>query len=301
MLKFLLPRQLVNQVNTDPAVNPYGNALSEAFYAAYPTVKKAAWWSLPISLFGLLPSLFTLQIYDRVIYRNGYATLVALIAGILFFLMVELWLRRKRSGALRDAGSTIDHGVSNALLKSMLQRPLRALESRPTMGWFLLFRDVGAVRATVTGGLVTSIFDLPVAIFALIIVGVVAWPLLPVLLLFLAVLAFFAWWWADEVRAGRVEEVQRGRNLDAVTSEICRARETLKSLGNDAPIIAMWRKNYNAWLAESFRKNGEIEGARELTTVMLSVFSVVLISVGALAVMEQWMTVGGSSLPTCWP
>lgn len=293
MLKFLLPRQLVNQVNTDPAVNPYGNALSEAFYTAYPTVKKAAWWSLPISLFGLLPSLFTLQIYDRVIYRNGYATLVALIAGILCFLMVELWLRKKRSRALRDAGATIDHTVSNALLRSMLQRPLRALESRPTTGWFLLFRDVGAVRATVTGGLVTSIFDLPVAIFALIIVGVVAWPLLPVLLLFLAVLAFFAWWWADEVRAGRVEEVQRGRNLDAVTSEICRARETLKSLGNDGPIIAMWRQNYNAWLAESFRKNGEIESARELTTVMLSVFSVVLISVGALAVMEQWMTVGG--------
>lgn len=293
MFKFLLPRQLVNRPATDAGVTPHGAALHEAFTSAYPLIKQAAWWSLPISLFGLLPSIFTLQVYDRVIGRNGYASLVALLAGIMTFMMVELWLRNKRTRALRDAGATVDHGVSNALMQSMLQRPLRVLESRPATAWFLLFRDVGAVRATVTGGLVTSIFDLPVAIFALIIIGLVAWPLLPVLVIFLAVLAFFAWWWADEVRAGRVEEVLRGRSLDQVTSEICRARETLKSLGHDQPVVAMWQQNYNAWLAESFRKNGEIERARELTTVMLSVFQIVLVSVGALAVMSQWMTVGG--------
>ncbi|MES2423285.1 MAG: ATP-binding cassette domain-containing protein [Pseudomonadota bacterium] len=293
MLKFLLPRQLVNKTATDSAVTPYGGALHDAFTSAYPLVKQAAWWSLPISLFGLLPSIFTLQVYDRVIGRSGYSTLVALLAGIFVFLLIELWLRNKRSRSLRDAGAIVDHGVSNALLQSMLQRPLRMLESRPATAWFLLFRDVGAVRATVTGGLMTSIFDMPVALFALVIIGMVAWPLLPVLLLFLGVLAFFAWWWADEVRAGRVEEVLRGRSLDQVTSEICRARETLKSLGHNQPVVAMWQQNYNAWLSESFRKNGEIERARELTTVMLSVFSVVVVSVGALAVMQQWMTVGG--------
>lgn len=293
MLKLLLPRQLTKKAANDPSGSPYAGTLNDAFTAAYPFVRRAAWWSLPISLFGLLPSLFTLQVYDRVINRSGHATLAALLAGILVFLLLELTLRNKRTAALRDAGATVDHVVSNALMHSMLQRPLRALEARPATAWFLLFRDVGAVRMTVTGGLVTSIFDLPVAIFALIIIGIVAWPLLPVLLLYLGILAFFAWWWADEVRAGRVEEITRGRSLDAVTSEICRARETLKSLGNDQPIVTMWQQNYNAWLAESFRKNSEIERARELTTVMMSLFSVVLVAVGALAVMAQWMTVGG--------
>ncbi|CAN5323450.1 hypothetical protein BH10PSE18_BH10PSE18_20660 [soil metagenome] len=55
----------------------------------------------------------------------------------------------------------------------------------------------------------------------------------------------------------------------------------------------MWRETYNRWLAESFRKNGEIETSRDATTVLLTIFSVLVITVGAVSVMQQWMTVGG--------
>ncbi|MDP9902347.1 peptidase domain-containing ABC transporter [Variovorax ginsengisoli] len=293
MLKFLLPKQLVAQAPTEPGASMYAGALGEAFSAAYPLIRSAAWGSIPISLFGLLPSIFLLQVYDRVIYRSGTSTLYVLVCGILTFLVIEFWLRTRRSRLLRDAGAAIDHRVSGALLESMLHRPLRALEARPASAWFLFFRDVGSVRGTVTGGLATSIFDLPMAIFALVVIGVVALPVLPVVVAFLCIISFLAWWWADEVRAGRVEEIQRGRSLERMTSEICQARETLKTQANDAPTIQMWRETYNAWLAESFRKNGEIETARDGTTVLLTIFSVLVITVGAIAVMQQWMTVGG--------
>ena len=286
MIKFLLPSQLVAELPEEPGASPYAGALHTAFRAAYPLVKSAAWRSLPISLFGLLPSIFLLQVYDRVLSRSGISTLAALVSGILFFLCIEFWLRARRSRMLRNAGAIIDHGVSGALLHSMLNRPLRALEARPASIWHQYFRDVASVRGTVTGGLAQSIFDLPMAIFALVVIGIVALPVLPVVALFLAIMAFLAWWWADEVRTGRVEEVQRGRGLDRMTSEICNARETLKAQANDAP-------TYNAWLGESFSKNGQIETARDGTTVLLTVFSVIVVSVGAVSVMEQWMTVGG--------
>jgi len=293
MIKFLLPSQLVAELPEEPGASPYAGALHTAFRAAYPLVKSAAWRSLPISLFGLLPSIFLLQVYDRVLSRSGVSTLAALVSGILFFLCVEFWMRTRRSRLLRNAGAIIDHGVSGALLHSMLNRPLRALEARPASIWHQYFRDVASVRGTVTGGLAQSIFDLPMAIFALVVIGIVALPVLPVVALFLAIMAFLAWWWADEVRTGRVEEVQRGRGLDRMTSEICNARETLKTQANDGPTIEMWRQTYNAWLGESFSKNGQIESARDGTTVLLTVFSVIVVTVGAVSVMEQWMTVGG--------
>ncbi|RYF75448.1 MAG: ATP-binding cassette domain-containing protein, partial [Comamonadaceae bacterium] len=293
MLKYLLPSQLVASAAEDADASPHASTLERAFGAAYPLIRRAAWWSLPISLSGLLPSIFLLQVYDRVIYRSATSTLWALVSGILCFLAIEFWLRTRRSRLLRDAGATIDHQVSNALLHSMLERPLRALEQRPASVWFLLFRDVGAVRGTLTGGLAQSLFDLPMAIFALAVIAIVALPVLPVVVLFLGVMAFLAWWWADEVRAGRVEEAQRSRHLERMTAEICNARETLKTQANDAPNIARWRAAYHDWLAESFRKNGEIEQARDGTTVLLTIFSTVVITVGAVAVMQQWMTVGG--------
>lgn len=293
MLKYLLPSQLAAPDEPEPGASPHASALKRAFGGAYPLIRQAAGWSLPISLSGLLPSIFLLQVYDRVIYRSATSTLWALISGVLCVLAIEFWLRTRRSRLLRDAGATIDHEVSNALLRSMLERPLRALEQRPASTWFLLFRDVGAVRGTLTGGLAQSIFDLPMALFALAVIGIVALPVLPVVVLFLGVMCFLAWWWADEVRAGRVEEAQRSRSLERMTAEICNARETLKTQANDGPSLARWRETYNAWLAESFRKNGEIERARDGTTVLLTIFSTVVIAVGAVAVMQQWMTVGG--------
>ncbi|MFA6615997.1 MAG: ABC transporter transmembrane domain-containing protein, partial [Hydrogenophaga sp.] len=193
MIKFLLPRQLVARAPDEAGTHPYAAALSQAFERAYPLLKRAALWSVPISLFGLLPSIFVLQVYDRVISRSAISTLVALVAGIFFFLGLEFFLRARRSRDLRNAGATIDHQVSQALLGSMLNRPLRVLEERPTSTWLMLFRDVGAVRGTVTGGLMSAIFDLPMALFALIVIGIVAWPVLPVVVVFLGVMSFLAW------------------------------------------------------------------------------------------------------------
>ncbi|KAF1046719.1 MAG: Leukotoxin export ATP-binding protein LtxB [Xylophilus sp.] len=292
MIRFLLPRQLVAQAAPDPACGAFGHALGDAFRDAWPALVRAAWWSVPISFCGLLPSIFVHQVYDRVIARGGLSTLAALVAGVFGFLVLEFWLRKKRARSLRDAGATIDHGVSRALLGSMLRRPLRALEARPASVWFLLFRDVGSVRGTISGGLLGSVFDLPMTLFALTIIGILALPVLPVVIVFLCVLAVLAWWGADEVRAGKVEATARARDVDRLTSEICRARETLRTLGHDAPVVRMWQRTYDHWLAESFRKNGEIETAKEGTTVLLTVFSVITVTVGAIVVTRQWMSIG---------
>lgn len=292
MIKYLLPRELVSAPEAGSGDSPYADGLYKAFELARPFLKRAALRSIPISLFGLLPSIFILQVYDRVILRNGTATLFALVAGVIGCLCLELWLRAMRSRDLRNAGATIDHEVAAALIGSMLRRPLRALEARPTTAWIMQFREIGALRGSISGGLIGAVFDVPMALFALVVVGIVALPVLPVVIAFVGVMAFLAWYWADEVRAGKVEETHRARNLDSVLSEICRARETIKTLGYHAPVVQMWRGKYNEWLAESFRKNGELEVARESMTVLLTVFSVLIVSTGAMAITHQMMTVG---------
>ena len=215
-----------------------------------------------------------------------------MIAGALCFLSLELWLRRRRARALREAGATIDREVSQALMNSMLRHPLLTLEKRPASQWLQLFKDVGSMRSCVSGGLAASMLDLPMAIIALIVVGIIAWPVLPVILVAMVILGVLAWWWADEVRTGRVEEIEQARQLDRGTAEICNARATLKVLGYDGAAKQSWQAGYDRWLGESFRKNGEMENARETSHVLLTVFSVAVISMGAIAINEQWMSIG---------
>lgn len=102
-------------------------------------------------MLGLLPSIFLLQVYNRVIARGGTATLTAMVAGVLCFLGLEWWLRRRRARALREAGAMIDRDVSQALMHSMLRHPLAALEQRSSSQWLQLFRDVSAMRSGMSG------------------------------------------------------------------------------------------------------------------------------------------------------
>lgn len=274
------------------ASSSYSTAIADAFRRALGQLHNAAWLSLPISLLGLLPSIFLLQVYNRVISHGGTATLIAMVAGVLCFLLLEWWLRRKRTRALREAGAMIDRDVSQALMHSMLRHPLQTLEQRPSSQWLQFFRDVSAMRTGISGGLANSILDLPMAVLALIVVGIIAWPVLPVIIVAIIILGVLAWWWADEVRSGRVEEVAQARQLDRSTAEICNARGTLKVLGYDHAARQAWQAGYDRWLAESFGKNGEMENAREASHMLLTLFSIAVITVGAIAINAQWMSIG---------
>lgn len=295
MIRYLLPRRLLTSPAETPealARSPYSGAIREASQQAHPFLLRAAWLSLPIGLFGLIPSIFLLQVYNRVLMRGGMATLIAMVAGVLCFLGLEWWLRRQRARALREAGATIDRGVSQSLMHSMLRRPLLALEQRPASQWLQCFRDVGAMRSTLSGGLASAVLDMPMALLALIVIGIIALPVLPVILVAMVVLGVLAWWWADEVRSGRIEELAQARDLDRHTAEVCNARATLKVLGYDGAVRQQWQAGYDYWLATSFSRNGEIENARETTTVLLTFFSIAVITVGAVAIHSQWMTIG---------
>lgn len=295
MLQYLLPRQLLTAVDKDEQTGKtsgYSSAIRESFDRASRHLRRAAWLSLPISLLGLLPSIFILQVYNRVISRGGIATLTAMVAGVLCFLCLELWLRRRRALALREAGATIDREVSQSLMNCMLRHPLLTLERRSASQWLQLFRDIGTMRSCVSGGLAASVLDLPMALLALVVVGIIAWPVLPVILVAMLILGVLAWWWADEVRNSRVEEIEQARLLDRGTAEICNARSTLKVLGYDAAAKQSWQSGYDRWLGESFRKNGEIENSRETGHVLLTFFSVAVITVGAIAINAQWMSIG---------
>src|SRR5690606_32377545 len=175
---------------------------------------------------------------------------------------------------------------------AMLRHPLATLERRPASQWLQLFRDVSSMRIGMSGGLVLSILDLPLALLALICIGIIAWPVLPVILVAMLILGVLAWWWADEVRSARVEEIEQARQLDRGTAEICNARSTLKVLGYDAAARQSWQAGYDRWLGESFRKNGDIENARETSHVLLTFFSIAVITVGAIAINAQWMSIG---------
>ena len=81
MIRYLLPRQLAKATampSGTETVGAFATAIAESFDRAAHQLRRAAWLSLPISVLGLLPSIFLLQVYNRVIARGGTATLTSI-------------------------------------------------------------------------------------------------------------------------------------------------------------------------------------------------------------------------------
>lgn len=258
-----------------------------------PLLKRAAMLSIFVNLLGLFPAIFSMQVYDRVIYRSGLNTLTALLIGMVVILGADLVLRSVRARVLRVSAVRLDAEIANQLMRKLLKVPLRDLESKPTAAWYSLFKDVDTVRVVWSGAVAMTILDLPFAILSLGLIALIAMPLLPVVLAGLACLGALSWYSAGEFRKRRVEEFARARRRDEVLAEVCRGREAIKSLVQDASARRAWIDSYNAWVEESFDRNGEMEDQRELSTSIMLAVNIAITAMGAYAVINQWMTVGG--------
>lgn len=124
-----------------------------------------------INLIALSTSIYSMQIYDRVIPRAGYATLIVLTAGMVFALLVDMLIRNTRAIMIDREAGTIDSEVSGYFYARM--QAVR-LDARPqsigTMAAQL--RGTEQVRSLLSSASLFVLADLP---FAFLFVGVIAW------------------------------------------------------------------------------------------------------------------------------
>lgn len=114
----------------------------------------AAGFSALVNLLFLVPTIYMLQIYDRVVPTSGLQTLFLLTMVLLFALATLSLLDRMRTRLLVGAAVALDTIVAPRLLDVTLGRP-----DLPTARRAL--RDLDVLRTTLTGPGVLALFDAP--------------------------------------------------------------------------------------------------------------------------------------------
>ncbi|MET0250430.1 MAG: type I secretion system permease/ATPase [Sphingobium sp.] len=115
---------------------------------------KAALFSALVNILHIVPTLYMLQVYDRVVPTHGRQTLLFLTLVLLFALATLALLDRVRVRLLVRAGVKLDMLVGPVLLDATLGRP-----DLPAARQAL--RDFDALRATLSGPAVLALFDAP--------------------------------------------------------------------------------------------------------------------------------------------
>jgi ATP-binding cassette subfamily C protein LapB len=194
-----------------------------------------------INLIALATSIYSMQVYDRVIPRGGFSTLLVLTGGIVFALLIDMLIRNTRAVMIDREATVIDSEVSEYFYSRM--QAVR-LDARPrsigTMAAQL--RGTDQVRSMLSSASLFVLADLP---FALLFMAVMAWlggiiaivPLVafPLALVLAGLMARFI---RSDTEASQIS----GNLKNGLLVEALDAAETIKSNLGGWHMLANWNR-----------------------------------------------------------
>ena len=137
--------------------------LSLAFEPLKPVILKAIGFSTLISLLALMPTVYMLEVYDRVVNsRSGMTLLMLTVLIVLAYAVMEL-LEKIRGALMRAAGVQVDEALSKRIYDAMFLGFLK----RQVGGSTQVLNDLKLVREFLANPALMAIFEAPVALVAL--------------------------------------------------------------------------------------------------------------------------------------
>ena len=131
---------------------------------------KVALAAVLINIFGLMTSLFTMIVYDRVVPNNATSSLVALSIGLAIVVIFDFVLKLLRAYFVDVAGASIDRDVGETLFERLLRLRLD-LKKGSTGSLTGLMRELEALRDFFTSATLTAVVDLPFIILTIFVIA----------------------------------------------------------------------------------------------------------------------------------
>lgn len=257
-----------------------------------PVFREVVAMSFFVNLLALAIPVFTMQVYNRVVGNAGISTLQGLVVGMFLVLIFDYVLRQSRARILQTVALRVDVELGRRLFRKLMRLPMQTLEGQPSAHWSSLFRDVDVVRNTLSGATALLVADLPFAILFLVLIFVIAAPVAWVLLIMLPVFMFIAWRSANIMGDASGQERQSTQSRDALIAEMIAGRTTIKALALDRSMEPVWEEKHADNIANAIMRGSKTDGFSNLGASLSMTTSLLLTTVGALAIIDQQLTIG---------
>lgn len=217
--------------NSDPS-----NDLDAALLAHRPDFLRAAGLSLLSNLLMLVPTLYMLQIYDRVLASRNTTTLLMLTLILLVLLALQTSVDAVRASVLQRVGVGLDRKLSTRVFDALVRRNLRAPEGNPAQS----LQDLTNVRQFLGGAGVIVFFDAPWAPIYILVIALIH-PWLGVFALVAALLIFGLALLNERLSRGPLAEAQKiSMRATSLASGQLRNAEAAEAMGMVAGLRARW-------------------------------------------------------------
>lgn len=281
-----------------PAVKKAASQTAEELFATI-LRKDRAWVPLAAvattlsSILLLATSLYSMQIYDRVIGQGGLSTLIVLTVGVIIAIFVELGLKFARSAIMDRAINAIDVDASVSVYARLLS--VRLDQMPPSVGTLAAqVRGFETVRAFALARIIYLATDLPFAVFFLLIIWMIggfAVALVPAAAFVIAAAGGLSLRRAIAEHA--TNEMSVANMRQGVLVETIQSAESVKAAGAGWLLQGRWNSLSRKSANESMKLKQLNDHAAHFSALMQQLSYVFLVATGAyLAVDGRTMTVG---------
>ncbi len=216
--------------------------------------------SLVVNLLMLSPTLYMLQVYDRVLASQSEVTLVALSVITLFLFVVMAFADWMRSKVLVYAGLRLDEQLSTRVFNASFDSNLSQSGGTPPRA----FGDLIQVRQFLTGSGIFAFFDLPwTPIYVAVLFILHPW--LGILAIVFAVVQGALAWWGHRSASAPAEAANKAGSEDsAYLQSKLRNAETLEAMGMVGNLAKHWRSKHQVFM----EKNGHAQDVTHRITAV---------------------------------
>ncbi|MES3057711.1 type I secretion system permease/ATPase [Sphingomonas faeni] len=245
----------------------------------------AAWFSALVNLLYIAPTLYMLQVYDRVVPTQGLQTLLFLTLVLLFALATLALLDRIRTRLLVRAGVQLDTALAPLILDAALGRPDLPVARQA-------LREFDTMRATLTGPGVLALFDAPwVPIYIIVCFLVHPW-IGAVAILGCVILPLIAW--ANErATAARLARAQTVAGDSYASQDILLgSADAVRALGMRRSLVARQLRQRASMLAAQTEANFASGGFLTATKFTRMALQSLALGLGALLAIDNQISGG---------
>jgi len=241
-----------------------------------------------LNVLMLVPALFMLQVFDRVLTSRSIETLVMLAVLSVGALLFMAYLDVIRARLLTAAAVSLERLLGPRILADMIRR-----NAAPGAGEALHgLRDVNSLRVFLTGPGILSLFDAPwVVIYVLIIF--LFHPLLGVVALLGALIMFGLGMLNEKLSRHPLEAMQlESRKAGRFADQSIANAEVARALGMVESLARGWEAHSRKGLENQLQANRAASVLTSSTRFMRQLLQVAMLAAGAWLVIEQMTTSG---------
>lgn len=246
-----------------------------------------------INLLALATSLYSMQVYDRVIPTQGYSTLFVLTLGVFIAILFEFLVKIARSYIIESISKNIDEKISRDVFSRLLNIRLDQLPS--SVGSLSAqIRGYETIRGFLSGATFYFLVDAPFAVIFLVVIAMIATPWVAVVpLLFLMVAVALGISVSDKMELHAKSSNAAGNLKTGILVEAIEGSETIKAGAGSWSMLSKWLDVTDEAMKHDIALRNLSDKNLYFSAFIQQLGYVLLITVGAVFAASGSLTQGG--------